>query len=84
MGLITLKEYSARIGKERSVVYQKYQRGGFKTAVKMGRDIWIDEDEPYIDERVKSGKYVGWRKMYDYQKRYRERKKQEAAEQEKE
>ena len=82
MALITLKEYSERLGKERSLVYQKYRRGGFQTAVKMGRDIWIDEDEPFIDERVKSGRYVGWRKMYDYQKRYRERKKAEQAEQE--
>ena len=71
MAMITLKEYSARLGKDRSIVYQKYQRGGFQTAVKMGRDIGFDEDEPYIDERVKSGKYVGWRKDFKTSQAYR-------------
>lgn len=72
MALITLKEYSERIGKDRSIVYQKYQRGGFETAVKMGRDIWIDEDEPYIDGRVKNGKYVGWKKDFKSTLAYQE------------
>lgn len=71
MAMITLKEYAERIGRDRSVVYMKYKHGGFETAVKMGRDIWIDEDEPYIDERVKSGKYVGWRKDFKSSKAYR-------------
>lgn len=75
MAMITLKEYAERLGKARAVVYQKYQRGGFKTAEKRGRDIWIDEDEPYIDERVKSGKFIGWRYGYQYQKSLKERKK---------
>ena len=75
MALITLKEYSERIGKDRSIVYNKYRRGGFKTAVKLGRDIWIDEDEQYIDERVKSGKYIGWHKDFKSTRAYREKHK---------
>ena len=69
MAYITLKEYAERLGKERSVVYMKYRRGRFATARKMGRDIWIDENEPYVDSRVKSGRYVGWRDLYSTKKR---------------
>ena len=76
MAMITLKEYAERIGRDRSVVYMKYKHGGFETAVKMGRDIWIDEDEPYIDLRVKSGKYVGWRSDFKRSKAYREKHKE--------
>lgn len=58
---ITLKEYAERHGKELVLLRQKYYRGGFKTCEKIGRDLFIDEDEPLIDERVKSGKYIGFR-----------------------
>ena len=77
MAMITLKEYSERIGKERSIVYNKYKRGGFETAVKKGRDIWIDEDEPYIDNRVKTGKYVGWRKDFKLSQAYKHQRKKQ-------
>lgn len=62
MALITLKEYAERIGKPRDTVYHKAIRGGFKTARKLGRDWFIDEDEPYGDRRIKSGNYRNWRK----------------------
>ena len=62
MAMITLREYAERHGKEPVSVRQKAQRGGFQTAQKLGRDWIIDEDEPYIDGRVTSGKYQGWRK----------------------
>lgn len=65
MGMITLKEYAERLGKNRSVVRQKAVRGGFKTARKFGYQWVIDEDEPYIDGRLKSGDYVGWREKGD-------------------
>ena len=58
MVLITLREYARRLGKNPEVVYQKAARGGFQTAVKMGRDWFIDSEEPYTDNRIKSGKYV--------------------------
>ena len=62
MAMITLKEYAERHGKNPVIVRQKAIRGGFETARKFGRDWIIDEDEPYTDNRVKSGKYVDWRK----------------------
>lgn len=62
MGMITLKEYAERLGKEKTSIRQKALRGGFVTAKKIGRDWLIDEDEPFIDRRVTSGQYVNWRK----------------------
>ena len=59
MAIITLKEYAQRQGRNLDIVRQKALRGGFRTAKKLGRDWFIDEDEPYIDGRVTSGKYVG-------------------------
>lgn len=62
MGMITLKEYAERNGKNLANMRQKAIRGGFTTAVHMGRDWIIDEDEPFIDNRIRDGKYVDWRK----------------------
>lgn len=61
MALITIKEYAEKHGKAHVTVAQKCQRGGYKTAQKIGRDWLIDEDEPYSDNRVSSGKYRNWR-----------------------
>ncbi|MBQ6595325.1 MAG: hypothetical protein IJH78_06705 [Clostridia bacterium] len=65
MAMITLKEYAERHGKNPVIVRQKAIRGGFITARKMGRDWFIDEDEEYVDLRVRSGKYVGTRRKND-------------------
>lgn len=62
MARITLVEYAERLGKSRATVYMKYRKGGLKTARKEGIDIWIDENEPYTDDRVKTGRFFGWRK----------------------
>ena len=62
MALITLKEYAIRHGCDPVVLRQKALRGGFETARKLGRDWVIEEDEPLVDLRVKSGKYINWRK----------------------
>ena len=51
MALITLKEYAERHGRDPATVRQKALRGTFVTAVKIGRDWLIDEDEPYSDLR---------------------------------
>jgi hypothetical protein len=59
--MISLKEYAERHGKAPVSVRQKAARGGFRTAKKIGRDWIIDENEPYEDNRVQSGEYVGWR-----------------------
>lgn len=68
MGMITLKEYALRLGKDPVVVRHKAERGGFETAMKLGRDWVIEENEPYTDGRVKSGKYIGFRDKFNKQK----------------
>ena len=68
MGMITLKEYAERLGKNPTVVRQKAQRGTFQTAKKMGRDWFIDEEEPYEDARIKTGDYIGYKYGYQYHK----------------
>ena len=60
--LIPLKDYAERHGKNPAIARQAAGRGSFKTAQKMGRDWFVDEDEPWPDRRVKSGDYIGWRK----------------------
>jgi len=60
--LIPLVEYAKRHGRDNSAARHMALRGGFKTAQKMGRDWVIDEDEPYPDNRIKSGEYKNWRK----------------------
>lgn len=65
MALILLKEYAKRLGKNHVVVLQKAARGTFKTARKIGRQWFIDEDEPYLDARVKTGNYVGFRDTFN-------------------
>lgn len=60
--LISLVEYSARLGKHRSHILRKAARGDFKTARKIGGCWYISADEPYVDRRVISGAYKDWRK----------------------
>lgn len=74
MGMIPLKEYAERLGKNPVIVYQKAHNGGFTTARMIGRQWFIDEDEPYIDRRIRSGKYVGYKYGYQYQKSLRLKK----------
>lgn len=50
---ITLTEYARRHGRALATVRQKAYRGGFKTARRVGRDWFIDEDEPLVDNRRK-------------------------------
>lgn len=59
--MITLKQYAINHSKELSGLRHKANDKGFKTAVKVGRDWMIDEDEPLIDNRVKHGKCINWR-----------------------
>lgn len=53
--LISLKEWAARVGIDSSTARQKAGRGMLKTAVKIGRDWLIDEDEKNVDHRFKRG-----------------------------
>jgi len=59
VAIILLTEYAKRHGRNPVSVTQKAERGTFRTAKKIGRQWFIDEDEPYIDGRVTSGKYIG-------------------------
>jgi hypothetical protein len=61
--MITLREYAEKHGKAPVSVRQMAARGGFVTAVKIGRDWLIDENEPYPDGRIKSGKYKKIKKI---------------------
>lgn len=64
MAMILLKEYAERLGKNHVVVLQKAARGTFETARKIGRQWFIDENEPYVDARIKSGHYVRFRDTF--------------------
>ena len=77
MALITLKEYAKKYGRSDATVRQKLYRGGFKTARKIGRQLFIDEDEAYVDERVISGEYVGFREGYAVWKKAQKQRQQE-------
>lgn len=55
--MIPLKEYALRLNKSPDNARHLAQRGSFNTAQKLGRDWFVDEDEPWPDRRVKSGAY---------------------------
>lgn len=59
MALISLVEYAHRLGKSPIDMRRRAREGKFRTARKLGRDWVIDEDEPFVDLRVKSGRYIG-------------------------
>ncbi len=50
--LITLKEYCIRHGKNQCTARQRAAKGSFKTVKKIGRDWFIEEDEPWVDNRT--------------------------------
>lgn len=51
--MIPLKQYAEGLGKDPVVARQRAARGAFKTAKKIGRDWFIDENEPWLDNRTK-------------------------------
>jgi hypothetical protein len=58
MDKILLSEYCKRHGIDDRNARRKASSGGYKTAIKLGRDWFIDPDEPHIDGRIKSGKFI--------------------------
>ena len=62
MALISLTEYAKKNGRSVRQIRQKAAAGGFATAQKIARNWVIEEGEPYIDKRIKSGKYKDARK----------------------
>lgn len=59
--IISIGEYAEMHGVKQDTIKKRCQRGVFKTARKIGRNWVIDKNEPYIDNRIKSGKYINWR-----------------------
>lgn len=49
--LIPLVEYAAKHGLQPCAIRRRCRRGTIASAVKVGRDWWIDQDEPLIDYR---------------------------------
>lgn len=60
--LLPLVEYAALIGRDPDSVRDKCMRGNVPGAVKLGRNWFIPKDAPYTDNRIKSGKYIDFRK----------------------
>ena len=58
---ITLAEYAKRHGRALATVRQKAYRGGFTTAHRVGRDWFIDEAEPMVDNRRFQSTSSVWR-----------------------
>ena len=61
--LIPLTQWTKQNNLDPRYCRRKAARGGYKTAVKIGRDWMIDKNEKNVDLRVKSGKYKNWRKQ---------------------
>jgi hypothetical protein len=61
--MISLTEYAAKHGRSDRAARQMAERRGFQTAQKIARNWIIDENEPYPDARIKTGKYIGSRKV---------------------
>ena len=59
---LPIQEYASLVGKSPVTVRQKCQRGTIPGAIKIGRDWLIPSDAPYEDSRIRSGKYIDWRK----------------------
>ena len=62
--LITLAEYARQRGIPHSTTQQRARRGCYVTAVRLGRDWLIEDDDEPIDHRIKSGAYKDWRAKY--------------------
>lgn len=61
---ISLAEYARQRGIPLSTAQQRARRGCYVTAVKLGRDWLLDEEDEPIDHRIKSGAYKDWRAKY--------------------
>lgn len=60
--LISLTKWAKRVGIDSSVARRKAYKK-LIPAQKIGREWLIEENTPNIDNRIKSGKYINWRKQ---------------------
>ena len=60
--LIPIAQYAEAHGLTANAIRRRCIRGTLPGAIKMGRDWFIPADQPYTDNRVKSGEYIDWRK----------------------
>ena len=60
--LLSLPEYAAKVGRDQASVRRKCIAGRIPGAAKVGRNWIIPADAPYEDQRIRSGKYAGWRR----------------------
>lgn len=64
--LISIAEYAKMHGVEPNTVRKKILRGGYKTAVKIGRNWVISRNEPYTDKRKKeAGRMKTAKNLYE-------------------
>ena len=56
--LVSITEYAKMQGLTRDTVLQRAKRGAYKTARKIGNNWVLDKNEPHIDHRIQSGKYI--------------------------
>ena len=76
MAMIPLAEYARRLEKGEDSARRIARTGGFKTAVKIGNTWLIDEDEPWVDRRVRTGKYSAyWKRRREEYAAWKEKQK---------
>ncbi|MEG2429323.1 MAG: hypothetical protein RSA99_02975 [Oscillospiraceae bacterium] len=56
--LISILDYSKIYERKAMTVMQRCERGDFQTALKIGRNWYIDENEPYFDTRFKDKIFI--------------------------
>ena len=56
--LVDLQTYADIHNILRDTVKHRCQRGAYKTARKLGSQWVIDKNEPHIDNRIRTGKYI--------------------------
>lgn len=59
--LIPIAQYAEAHGLTANAIRRRCIRGTLPGAVKLGRDWFIPADQPYTDNRMKSGQYIGAR-----------------------
>ena len=62
--LISLIQFAELHGITGASARRNAKNGKYKSARKIGRNWVIDKNEPIVDRRIKSGKYVGWRQKH--------------------